>query len=273
MADSAARRNLALRLLTAAVWAPLILWLLYAGPSWGFPALTAFMCTMAARELFAMLAPGDRLLALLGPPATLVVFGAVALPWAQPHAIHALVALTVVGFSLCLTGREPVERAALRMGWLLAGPLYLGGLFGTIADLFRYPSGGSWVVLALICGFFSDTGGYFVGRRWGKRALHAVSPKKTVEGSLGGLAAALLGGVAAHFVILPTQISLPALLALCFVATLLGQLGDLSESLIKRSVGVKDSGTMLPGHGGVLDRSDAMLFSAAAVWAYVTLLT
>jgi len=273
VADSAARRNLGLRLLTAAFWAPLILWLLYAGPSWGFPALTAFMCTMAARELFAMVAPGDRLLAIFGPTATLVVFAAVALAWAQPHLIHALVGLTVASFSLCLSARVPVERAAMRMGWLLAGPLYLGGLFGAVADLFRYPSGGSWVVLALICGFFSDTGGYFVGRRWGKRALHPVSPKKTVEGALGGLAASLLGGVVAHYLILPTQIALPALLALCLVATVLGQLGDLSESLIKRSVGVKDSGTMLPGHGGVLDRSDAMLFSAATIWAYVTLLT
>ena len=273
MADSAARRNLALRLLTAAFWAPLILGLLFAGPSWGFPALTAFMCTMAARELFGMIAPGDRLLAVLGPVATLVIFATVALPWAQPHVVQALVALVVVAFTLCLSRDVPVERAALRMGWLLGGPVYLGGLFGTIADLFRYPSGGSWVLLALICGFFSDTGGYFVGRRWGKHALHPVSPKKTVEGALGGLVAAMLGGLVARFVILPTQIGIPALLALCLVATVLGQLGDLSESLIKRSVGVKDSGTMLPGHGGVLDRSDAMLFSAAAVWAYVTLLT
>jgi phosphatidate cytidylyltransferase len=272
VADTAARRNLALRLLTAAIWVPFILWMLYAGPPWLFLLVTAIMCALAARELFRMIAPGDRLMMLLGLPSTLVLFTVVALPEARPYAIAALVALPLIAFSLSLARPGPTERAALQMGWMLAGPLYLGILFGTIADLYRHPSGGSWVVLALICGFFSDTGGYFVGQRWGKHALHPVSPKKTVEGSLGGLAAAMLGGVVAHFVILP-QLPIPTMLALCFVATMLGQLGDLSESLIKRSVGVKDSGTILPGHGGVLDRSDAMLFSAATVWAYVTLLT
>ena len=272
MADSAARRNLALRLTTAAVLVPIILWLLYEGPAWAFPAVTAFMCMLASRELFAMVAPGDRLLTFFGLPATLALYAVVAVPAARPHTIHVLIGLTVVGFSLCLSRSMPIERAALRMAWILAGPIYLGGLFGTIADLFRYPSGGSWVVLALICGFFSDTGGYFVGRRWGKHALHPVSPKKTVEGSIAGVATAMLGGLAAHFLILP-QLPIPTTLALCFVASLLGQLGDLAESLIKRSVGVKDSGTILPGHGGVLDRSDAMLFSAATIWAYVTLVT
>jgi phosphatidate cytidylyltransferase len=272
VADFAARRNLALRLVTAALGVPFILWLLYEGPSWAFPAVAAFMCALAARELFAMVAPGDARLAVVGVPATLVVFGLVALPALRPHTTHALVGMTLAALSLCLSRSHPPERAALRMGWVLAGPLYVGGLFGTIADLFRYPSGGSWVVLCLICSFFSDTGGYFVGQRWGKHALHPVSPNKTVEGSIGGLFAALLGGLAAHYLILP-QLPIPSMLALCAVATLLGQLGDLAESLIKRSVGVKDSGTILPGHGGVLDRCDAMLFSSATIWAYVTLLT
>ena len=270
--EAAARRNLALRLLTAAVGVPFLLWLLYQGPPWAFPSVAAVTCALAALELFAIIAPGDRLAAVLGTIGTLVLFAIVALPWARPHAVHALIALTVLCFSLSLSRTVMNGRAAIRMGWLLAGPLYVGGLFGTISDLYRYPSGGSWVVLALICGFFSDTGGYFVGRRWGKRPLHPVSPNKTLEGAVAGLLAAMLGSVVARLVILP-ELALRTTLVLSFSATLLGQLGDLCESLIKRSVGVKDSGTMLPGHGGVLDRSDAMLFSAATVWAYVTLLT
>jgi phosphatidate cytidylyltransferase len=124
-----------------------------------------------------------------------------------------------------------------------------------------------------VFGFFSDTAGYFVGRRFGRRKLAPiVSPKKTVEGAFGGLAGGVIGGVIAHFTILPVLPLLNAV-ALGVVATALGQLGDLCESLIKRSVGVKDSGTILPGHGGILDRSDAMLFSVATVWLYVTVLT
>jgi phosphatidate cytidylyltransferase len=107
----------------------------------------------------------------------------------------------------------------------------------------------------------------------GKRKLApTVSPKKTVEGSLGGLGGGLFGGVLAHFWFL-RELALPNAIVLSLLATAFGQAGDLCESLIKRSVGVKDSGTILPGHGGILDRSDAMLFSAAVIWAYVSLFT
>jgi phosphatidate cytidylyltransferase len=163
---------------------------------------------------------------------------------------------------------EPVNHVAARAGWSIAGPLYLGALFGVIALLFSHPHGGEWVLLAMLYAFWSDTFGYFVGRRFGKHPLYpAVSPKKTVEGSIGGLGGALLGGLIAHFWFLP---SLPLLDAfvLSIVAAAAGQAGDLCESLIKRSTGVKDSGTLLPGHGGILDRVDALLFAAAIVYLY-----
>jgi phosphatidate cytidylyltransferase len=166
---------------------------------------------------------------------------------------------------------EPISQAATRMGWAMAGPLYMGGLFGAITAVFRHEHGGSWVLLALLCGFLSDTAGYFVGRKLGQRALHpTVSPKKTIEGSIGGLAAGLASGLFAHLWLLP-ELSLGSALGLALAATAVGQAGDLCESLIKRSVSVKDSGTLLPGHGGILDRSDAMLFSAATIFAYLSL--
>jgi len=270
VADAATRRNLALRLLTAAVGAPIVLYLLFAGPFWGFPALTAATCALAAIELYAMVAPGQRLLATYGTLACLVIFAFVAIPAARPFSVAGLLVLTVVGLLVPLAHPEPVEHASARMAWALAGPLYLGGLFGALADIFRYPSGGSWVLLALVCAFFSDTAGYFVGRKYGTRPLHAVSPKKTVEGSVGGLLGALGGGLAVRAVFLP-EVTLLRTITLCLLAAALGQAGDLCESLIKRSVGVKDSGTLLPGHGGMLDRTDAMLFSAATVWVYLTL--
>jgi len=272
VAAAGAPSNLALRLLTAAVFAPLILYSLYLGPWWGFPLIAAIACGLGAHELFAMIAPRHWLLRAYGVAASLVVFGLVALPEAQRWVLASLITLTCTGLAVGLRDPEPVEHAAAaRMGWAVAGPIYIGALFGALASLFGREHGGSWVVLALVFAFFSDTAGYFVGRRFGKRPLApVVSPKKTVEGALGGLAGGLAGGLIAHFTILPV-LPLWHAIVLSLVATAFGQLGDLSESLIKRSVGVKDSGTILPGHGGVLDRSDAMLFTAAAVWLYVTL--
>jgi phosphatidate cytidylyltransferase len=128
--------------------------------------------------------------------------------------------------------------------------------------------GAGYVVVALAFAWMSDTGGYFAGRYLGKHKLYeAVSPKKTIEGSIGGLAGAVLGGVAAHFTFLPS-LPLGHAIVLAVVAGFLGQLGDLGESLLKRSVGVKDSGAILPGHGGILDRVDALLVTSTILYLY-----
>lgn len=163
---------------------------------------------------------------------------------------------------------EPIESAASRIAWSIAGPLYLGGLMAMLIRLFDHEHGGAWAMLALTSAFLSDTGGYFAGRTFGKHKLAPrVSPKKTWEGTVGGLGGALIGALVAHYWYLP---SLPLHHAVigALLAAAVGQAGDLCESLIKRSTGVKDSGSTLPGHGGFLDRSDAMMFSGAVLWAY-----
>ena len=105
--------------------------------------------------------------------------------------------------------------------------------------------------------WLSDTGGYFAGRWLGKRKLYeAVSPKKTVAGSVGGVATVVVGVLAARPLLLPNLPWLDAAL-LAAIGSAMGQLGDLGESVLKRSVGVKDSGGVIPGHGGMLDRVDA----------------
>lgn len=262
---------MALRLLTAAVTVPLLLYSLLGGPRWLFPSLTALVCGLGAFELFAMTAPAHAWLRLWGVLATMLVFlpssGLVAQTWLMPSAVVAVVG----GLMMTLVRVNPVESAGLRAGWVVGGPFYLGALFGTIVQLFDHDHGGQWVVLLMLYAFGSDTAAYFVGRAFGKHKLYeSVSPKKTVEGSLGGLFGALVGGLVAHFWFLPT-LGLVHAVILSIIATAAGQAGDLCESLLKRSVGVKDSGKMLPGHGGILDRVDALVFAAGVVFLYRTL--
>jgi len=265
------KSDLALRLGTAGVTAPLIIWSLYFGPPWFFPMLAVIACSFAAYELFAMIAPKHVVLRAYGSLATLGVFGAMVVPGAQAHLAGVVIGCVVIGMLMALVKAEPLEDAANRTGWAIAGPIYIGGTFGAIAALFDRPHGGSWVIVTLLFSFLSDTAGYFVGRKWGKHKLSpVVSPKKTIEGAIGGLAAGLLSGVFMSLTLLPV-LPLWHAVPLALVATAAGQAGDLCESLIKRSAGVKDSGSVLPGHGGFLDRSDAMMFVSAVVWAYVTL--
>ena len=120
--------------------------------------------------------------------------------------------------------------------------------------------GGDAVLLVLLVAWVADTGAYFAGRFLGKAKLYeAVSPKKTWAGAWGGLAGAL-AGVAVLKLVSFDQLSWLDVVLLAIPGGVLGQLGGLAESLLKRSVGVKDSGALLPGHGGVLDRFDSLLF-------------
>ncbi len=128
--------------------------------------------------------------------------------------------------------------------------------------LHAIPDGPQWIILLFVLIWSSDTFAYFVGRKWGNVKLAPlISPKKTVEGFLGGLLGTMLVALMLFYAVSPFM-HLPPLyvwLSVAFIVILLGVVGDLFESLLKRLAGVKDSGTLLPGHGGILDRIDSLL--------------
>jgi phosphatidate cytidylyltransferase len=266
------RSNLVQRLLAALVAIPLLLALLYLGPPWGWAAFIAVATVVGAIELFGMTHPGDRIAQAACVALTLAAYGVLWRFTAEPRALVALVfLLPLAGVLLTLARLGDMRTAALRMLATMAGPLYLGGGMSALALLRRDggADGPSFVVLALVLSWFSDTGAYFAGRFLGRRKLYeAVSPKKTVAGAIGGLAFAVLGALVGHFFYLR---SLPALdaMVLGVVAGGLGQAGDLGESVLKRSSGVKDSGGIIPGHGGILDRVDALLVTATLTYLYI----
>ena len=161
---------------------------------------------------------------------------------------------------------QNLERAFTEILSFVTGLIYLGVLPGTIFAILNQNQGIQWLVTLMAIVFLGDTTAYFSGLQFGKsKILPNLSPKKTKIGCLGGLTGSVVAGAICHFAIFPNSTNLWLFLLVAGVAGLLGQAGDFFESLLKRVAGVKDSGRIMPGHGGVLDRVDAILFAAPAL--------
>jgi phosphatidate cytidylyltransferase len=280
--------NLAQRFLVAVVAVPILLVILYyhrPEPTW----LLIFAASLIAmHEMFAMLLPApDRRAALvLGglasaafywlDPLSLAGYGE--LPRALVGAAGAgatvplVLAVLAPGLYFLFRFRD-IPTVAGRYAATVTGIFYAGYLTTYLAKLKLIDpgQGGDSVLIVLIVAWVADTGGYFAGRFLGNAKLYeAVSPKKTWAGAWGGLAGSLVG-VAVLKLVSAHWLSWLDVVLLAIPGGILGQLGDLTESLIKRSVGVKDSGALLPGHGGILDRIDAVLFIAPYVYGYLVI--
>ena len=272
MTEKKAPSNLFVRLATAVVAVPLILLLLYRGPPWGFYLLALPAALIGSQELFAMTHEGDRVSQAFGVAMSAGVSLALYFLGSDIRVVLAIVAIVpVAGPLFTLVRLGDIKTAAVRSMAMGMGPIYVAATLTWLAIVRRdVPNhdGPSYVVMTIMFAWFSDTGGYFAGRFFGKHKLYeAVSPKKTVEGAIGGLGGSAIGATLAHFWFLPS-IPLAHALPLSIVAGALGQAGDLGESLIKRATGVKDSGQIVPGHGGILDRVDALLLTSTVVYLY-----
>lgn len=280
--------NLAQRFLVAVVAVPILLLAFYyhrPEPTW----LLVFAASLIAmHEMFAMLLPvADRRAALvLGGVACAAFY------WLDPVALsvydtapRALAAAAGAGATvplLCavvapglyyLFRFRDIPTVAGRYAGTVVGIVYAGFLLTFLAKLKLIDPrrGGDTVLIVLIVAWVADTGGYFAGRYLGKTKLYeAVSPKKTWAGAVGGLAGSVVG-VAVLKLVSADYLGWIDVVLIAIPGGILGQLGDLTESLIKRSVGVKDSGALLPGHGGILDRIDAVLFIGPYVYAYLAI--
>ena len=276
--------NLAQRFLVAVVAVPILLVVLYYHRPEPTFALMFAASIIAMREFFAMTLPAeDRVPALaIGALATAAFYWLAAMSL-QPYAPHVPTALAflaidgpaiAVAFAVIAPGLyflfrfRAIETVAARYAATVTGIIYTGFLTLFLAKL-ELLHGGDAVILVLAVAWASDTGAYFAGRFLGKRKLYeAVSPKKTWAGAWGGLAGSLVGAIALKLISAHWLTWLDVALV-AIPGGMLGQLGDLAESLLKRSVGVKDSGALLPGHGGLLDRVDAVLFIAPYAYAYL----
>ena len=281
--------NLASRFAVAVVAVPILIVILYVCPVWATWLLVLSASIVAMSEFFAMTLDDatDRRMSL--------VFGAiacVAFYWMTPEALagHGRRWLMLADNDLALLGFAVIapmlyylfrfgdmETVARRITASIAGIVYAGLCLTVLAkirldfDGAAPRSGGHMVVFVLVVAWIGDTGAYFAGRFLGDKKLYpAVSPKKTWAGAWGGLGGSLAGGLVMK-ALFPHELPLAWIdvVLIALPGALLGQMGDLAESLIKRSTGVKDSGSLLPGHGGILDRIDAVLFMAPYLLLYV----
>jgi phosphatidate cytidylyltransferase len=180
-----------------------------------------------------------------------------------------LLTLTVVLSALLFLFRiRDIRDTAREFALFAAGFLYVPLLLVHLLLLRYAPHGSEWVFLLMVVVMAGDTGAYYVGSSFGKHKLYpVVSPNKSVEGACGGLAGSILGAFIARATFFPELAPVDCLVTALLLGVL-GQLGDLFESLLKRGFGVKDSGSIIPGHGGILDRLDSILFAAPAAYYY-----
>lgn len=261
----------ALRFLSALPLIPSVLWLMFAGPGWAFEVFGLLWITICGHELMAMAIPESRVARVWGTLATTGLAAAILHAPSSEALFGALLLLSIGALFVALVAPHPIPDASRRMGWLLGGPIYVGATLACLAAVHRHDHGGAWVLLSMFMAFLSDTGAYFAGRALGRHKLYTeLSPKKTVEGAIGGLVTSAAGAVALQQTLLLDVLPMLDAIVLALVGTAFGQAGDLLESLLKRSCQVKDSGKIMPGHGGLLDRSDALMFTGMAVWAYAT---
>lgn len=262
--DPKTRRNLAVRVASALVLFPLAVWLTFVG-GLPFALLAGVAAAVAAAELVLMFGA-------IGLGEALGVAVAGAIPFAAAYAKEgellpgwaglALAGATVVLLTAFLFKREPLEKIPRALSVVVLSWAYCGLLIASLVSV-RIRFDVAWVIMAFVVTWANDTCAYFAGHAFGRhRLFERISPKKTWEGFAGGLAGSVAGALLVRWLLLPQALGAGPAVVVGLGAAVLGPLGDLAESMLKRAAGVKDSGRTIPGHGGLLDRIDALLFVA-----------
>jgi phosphatidate cytidylyltransferase len=266
------------RVITAAVGVPFIILAIWFGDPWPWFTLLIAAAALAGTYEFYHMANFDR----KEPMLYLGLLWSLALVlsphYNNPDVLPIVITATSLISLICLLLRPSREKAFHNWAWMIVGALYVGWMLSYWLNLRGLADGRNWVYLAMLTTFANDTGAYFIGRARGKHKLApTISPGKTWEGAIGGLICAIPAAIAVAMVLRLISLKLGAsfdfeywqIILLGFLVSLFAQLGDLVESLLKRNMGVKESGNLLPGHGGILDRFDSLIFVGAVVYYYV----
>lgn len=257
------------RITTALIALPLlVIFLLYSSHGL-FAGLLFVVTALALHEFYRMALPGSRRLeSSLSVVAGVLCCVGLAYAASPPALLMSVVLPCLFIALLYLFHFQDMPTVSRDLAVSLFGLFYIPLLLSHAVLLRALPAGRDWVFLVLFVVMASDTLAYFIGMRWGRHRLYeAVSPKKSIEGALGGLAGGVLGATLYKTFFFAGLSGVDVLLVGLGVGAF-SQLGDLVESLLKRSFGVKDSGALIPGHGGLLDRLDSLLFAFPVTYYY-----
>lgn len=267
--------NFLKRVLTAVIGIAIILFLVIFGGEWGI-TLLAFVCAVASLfEFFLILFPAREEWLQRGSGILSGAFLLFFIIFRSQYLYEgiSLVFLFLFILYLCLSHLYQGNHARFlsALSFSILGIFYIGFLFSFWPKVRELSDGVYWIFLVFLIPWLSDTAAYFVGKSFGKNKLsEAISPGKTREGAFAGLTAATLGVLGYQFLIFKEITVLDSIL-LGVIGSCLSQAGDLFESFIKRSLAVKDSGVLIPGHGGILDRFDGVLFCGPFIYFYAVL--
>ena len=252
------------RILTAAALIPIVVYVVLAANYWLFLAVLITVSCLCYKEFDSIAAAFG-----LGAPGPLgYAVGILLLVW-RADAWLLLVAFALLAFALAMRETD-LARSLPRSALLIAGVVYIYGCWRCAVPLREINP--HWLMYALLLNWTGDIGAYYVGRNFGVHKLAPrVSPKKSWEGSAASVITSILlaGGYLVYFVGSPAAEAI----LLTAAANVAGQFGDLAESAMKRGAGVKDSGGILPGHGGFLDRVDSTLFALPVIYGYLRLIS
>jgi phosphatidate cytidylyltransferase len=260
-----------LRIASAALMASIVWMALKLAPVWVFYALAFVMILGACWELYRMLERcGARPFHWLGLLATAAMLWSLLEQAPRFEPCLPLISIAVLAVVMAIWRREdPTQmlRAALHTVFPV---VFVGLALGYLIKIRGIPGedGSDLILLLLICVIFADTAAFYVGSGIGKHRLAPrLSPKKSWEGAIGGLVGSTVGAILAH-IWFYQRLPLSHAIALGLVLGAAAILGDLAESLVKRAAGVKDSSNLIPGHGGLLDRADSLLFAGPILYHY-----
>lgn len=270
------------RILTAIIGLPILLYTVWSQSPYFFAALTAIAAILALIEFYGLASKvGGKPQAGAGCFFALTVLASFLFN-APQFAIAALISLSLVSLAIALRRSDDLKDSLTSVSSTTFGVLYVALLPGCLIGVRMLPDTVTHMTAPhlaskLLTMFFAvvmmtDTGAFYVGRSFGRHKLAPrISPGKTIEGAIGGFATAMITGVLCKLIFFH-EIPITHAIALGATIGVVGQVGDLAESMLKRGAGVKDSGNLLPGHGGMLDRIDSILFCAPLLYCYSRLL-